>query len=496
MSEGQEYLFEPSFNRAVKVRVADDRLTSDAGTILLREIDHHLGLTAALAAAMSDPRDAEHSRYSLAELLRQRIYGLAQGYPAQDDADGLAHDAAMKLAVWDRPGERVADERLASQSSHSRLMDILTANKANLAVLRGGLAESILRHQRASGPDHAVLRGTVDVDAFPIEVSGTQPGGAYNGYYQTTVYNPLVASFVAEGDYDGPRLGEGFIHALLRRGNCGPAEGAVRFIRTAVGQARRLARSVDARIDAAFVVGPVIDPLTDDGIRFLGRLKSNPVIERLAEPHLTRPVGRPPAEGYQFTVELGMYQAGSWRHAQRLLLVVVDGPDPKTGQLSFEPDHFFLLTNWRPADKSADALLDHYRRRGTFEDRFGEFNAAIQLKRSLPTFAENEATLLLGLHAFNLAGMVRAGLEDTPDASGWDLGRVQKTVLKAAGRLVRGGHRLLLYVAAPAAALWRRLLGRIERWRLPERLKPRCGPRPRPWVPPPAHAHLHLVLRC
>jgi hypothetical protein len=445
---------------------------------------------------MSDPRDPDHSRYTLAELLRQRIYGLAQGYPAQDDADTLAHDVAFKLAVWDRPGERVADERLASQSSHSRLIDILATGRQNLAVLRSGLAESILRHQRATGSDRRAAYGTVDIDAFPIEVCGTQPGGAYNGYYQATVYNPLVASFVAEGDYDGPRLGEGFIHALLRRGNCGPAEGALRFIRTAVAQGRRLARSIDARIDAAFVVGPVIDPLTDDSIRFVGRLKSNPVVERLAEPYLTRPVGRPPAEGYQFTVELGSYQAHSWRHAQRLILVVVDGPDPKTGQLEFEPNYFFLLTNWRAEEKSADELLDHYRRRGTFEDRFGEFNAAIHLKLSLPTFAENEATLLLGLHAFNLAGMIRGGLEDAPDSHGWDLGRVQKTVLKAAGRLVRGGHRLVLYVAAPAAALWRRLLGRISRWRLPAWFKRSAGPRPRPWVPPPSHAHLHLVLRC
>ena len=33
MGEGKKPLFEPSFNRAVKVRGGQDRLTSDAGTL-------------------------------------------------------------------------------------------------------------------------------------------------------------------------------------------------------------------------------------------------------------------------------------------------------------------------------------------------------------------------------------------------------------------------------------------------------------------------------
>ena len=35
MGEMQEWLFEPSFNRAVKVYASDERITSDAGFVLL-----------------------------------------------------------------------------------------------------------------------------------------------------------------------------------------------------------------------------------------------------------------------------------------------------------------------------------------------------------------------------------------------------------------------------------------------------------------------------
>ena len=48
------WLFEPSFNRSIKLPHADPRITSDAGALLLREVDHRLGLTADLGACPSN----------------------------------------------------------------------------------------------------------------------------------------------------------------------------------------------------------------------------------------------------------------------------------------------------------------------------------------------------------------------------------------------------------------------------------------------------------
>lgn len=493
MSEAQRYLFEPTFNRAVKVRRGDKRITSDGGVLLLREADHRLGLTADLAARVTDHRRADRVRYTLTELLRERAFALALGHSAQDDLDVLAHDPAMKAAVWDRPGERVAAERLASQPTQSRLLDMIALDKDNLEAVRGFLAEPVLRHQRAGGGDHAVMRGTVDIDGVPVETSGGQVGTAYNGYHKKTEYYPLAASFSPEGDYDHSRLGNGFVHGILRKGNASGEEGALRFILRAVEKAAPLARSVDVRIDAAFTVGKILDPLTDRGIRFVGRLRSNAVLDRMAAPHLRRPVGRPPKEGYEFIVELGRYKAKSWRHAQRVILVVVDTPE-RDGQLKLLPDHFFLVTDWPEEEKETEWVLGHYRNRGTFEDRFGELNQAIGAHLSSPTFEENEATFLLALLAFNLGNILRGEVE-MASAGGWDLGRLQRSVLAAGARLVLGSQRLWFDVAAAAVPLWERLVARIERWRWPERWARPARPRPRPWVAPPAHAHLCVVLR-
>jgi len=495
MGEGQGWLWEPTFNRSIKVRQRDTRLTGDAGLLLIREADHRLSLTADLAAAMHDPRDPQKTRYSMRELLRQRLYALIHRHSAQDDLDALAHDVAMRLAVWDRPGPRVADERLASQPTHSRLIDTLAAAKANRQALRHALATSILRHQRAAGPDRAVRRGTLDIDSFPLSLCGRQAGGAYNGYYRDRIYHPLVASFAAGGDYDSPRLGDGFVHAILRRGNAAAAQGAVRFILTAVAQARLLAHHLDVRFDAAFTIGPVMDPLCDKGIRFVGRLRNNAALDELAAPYLKRPPGRPPKGGYEYAIDLGSYRVPSWRHAQRLILVIVDQPDPRTGQLNLLPDYFFLIGNWPPDQISAWGLLEHYRGRGTFEDRFGEFNQTMDPHLSSPEFAENEATFLLSLLAFNLGGILRGEMEMATPESGWDLRRLVGSVLKAGGRVVQHSRRLMVDLAASAAPLWSLLLGRIRNWRLPTRWAVPRLPVARPWMPPPAHAHRTLVLR-
>lgn len=457
----------------------------------MREVDYRLGLKADLGQALADGRDPDRVRYTQTELLRQHLYALALGYAHQDDADLLAHDVAMKLSVWDRPGRRVIDERLASQPSHWRLIERL-ATRTNRRTLREALAEWVGRHQRAAGSGRKALCGTLDIDPFPIEVHGRQAGGAYHGYYRKTIYHPIVASFSAEGSYASARLGEGFVHAVPRRGNASGAEGAVRFMGEAIRRGRILARHLDVRIDAALTEGRVLDAIDFEGVRFVGRIKSNAVLQGLARPHLRRDPGRPRKEGDAFAVELGPYWAARWSRPYRVVLVVIDLPDPKTGLRELFPRCFFLVTNWRPEQKDAWVLVEHYRRRGTFEDRLGELGAAIGSGLSAGSFEANETALLLKMLAFNLAGILRGEMEDA-SGSGWDLSRLQQTVLKAGARLVEHGRWLIVDVAQAAGMLWERPLASVDRWwRDAAWGRP---PRPRRWVAPPAHAHLRLVLR-
>ena len=493
MSEAKSW-YTSTFNHAIKLQSSDPRVSAEGGVLLLREVDHRLGILDGLARNLYDPRRPDRIRYTIKELLRECIYVQALGYGADDEMDRLAHDPAVRLATWDRPGDRVLTERLASQPTHSRLLGILSDRKENLEALRSTLPTTIEKHLRAAGKDRAVHWGTLDVDSFPQEVFGNQIGTGYHGYYRKKIYHPLVAGFAPEGNYDAGRLGDGFVHAILRGGTTDSAEGAVRFIQTAVQRCRGMARRLDVRFDAAFTDGHIMDALTEDGTRFVGRLAVNPVLERLAAPFLARPVGRPPVAGYEFCVELEPHQPKSWKHAQRLILVVVDQPDSKTGQLDLQPRYFFLVTNWRWQEKTAKELLAHYRARGTFEDRIGEFQNHVQPLLSSPDFATNEAAFLLAVLSFNLVSILRAELESGA-SNGWSLDRVQRSVLKAGVLVQKAGHRIFVNVALAVTGLWTHVLNRLDKWSSPSKWPAPRVPSPRSWMPPPQHANLSLVLR-
>lgn len=493
MGEQQSNLFDPQFNRSVKVQSTDHRITSLAGVVLLRETEDRLGLFDTIAENVRDPRRPDRIRYSSIELIRERVFAMAVGCSAQDDVDRLAHDPAFRVTVWNRTGNAVADERLASQPTQSRLLNILAKQPGNLEAIRNGLAESIRKHVIASG-GRRVKQATVDIDSFPIEVHGKQRGANYNGYYKKTVYHPLVASLSTGGDYDstrqGYRLGNGFIHATLRQGQVHTANGMKRFVDKTDNHAHTIAQHIDYRLDAGYTIPAVMDELTAKSRRFVGRLKTTAKLDALAAGHLTRPPGRPPHGGYETLVELGPYQIDTWQHAQRLILVVVDQPDPKTGQLNLIPRWFFLVTNWSEESRSAEELLAHYRKRGTFEDRLGEFNESIGVHLSSQGFKENEATLLLALLAFNLNTICRGELEAAV-GGGWDMRRFVRSVLKVGARMVKHSRRLVLRIAQSAEPLWSHLIERVKGWQV-KQAKPNVG---QGFMPPPRHAYLREVLR-
>ena len=497
MGEVKGNSFEPDFNRSVKVEFSDQRITSNAGVLLLREADCKLELISSITSKMIDTRKPEAIRYQLGDLLRERVYAMAMGYSAQDDVDRLAHDPAFRIAVWNRSGDSVIDERLASQPTQSRMLTMMAAHRTNVNALREGLFQSIHRHIAATGNDKRVRKATIDLDSFPIEVHGKQQGSNYNGHYRFTAYHPLVASISVEGNYDsvreGKRIGNGFIHAILRQGAAHTAKGANRFVRAVIAKTKQMACFTDFRMDAGYTIGSVMDAMNDQNLKFVGRLRTNPKLDELASKHLYRPVGRPPAEGYEYCVELGMHKADAWKHAQRLILVVVDQPDPATGQLNLMPRYFFLVTNWNEQQRTAEQLLKHYRSRGTFEDRLGEFNQAIGIHLSSQSFSENECTMLMALLAFNLVGMVRNEHEDA-QGSCTDLGRFQYQVLKAGALVIKHSRRVIVRVARAVQNFWERLSGQLSAWKLPARLQANSRANRRKLRPPPKHAHLIEVL--
>src|SRR4051794_4375253 len=95
--------FHPSFNAGVVIEARVERLTSDAGAVIVREVMERSGIIEWLAERLHDPRQPHLVTYPLADLLRTMLLLFAQGWRDQDDADALRLDPALRLGNYPPP---------------------------------------------------------------------------------------------------------------------------------------------------------------------------------------------------------------------------------------------------------------------------------------------------------------------------------------------------------------------------------------------------------
>lgn len=471
MGEEQGTLFSPEYNRSIQVEARPEKLTCDAGALLMRELMERLGYGELLQKHLTDPRNPGQVTHPQAELLRTALLLLVQGWSNQSDVGLLRSDPALRLAVSSRRGERPLREAagrepegLCSQATLSRLYQDLgmSWNRAGLGAVLLDAAE--WRTRLRPGERHREI--TLDLDSLPYEVFGHQPGSAWNGHYRMSCYHPLVVRS-EWGDFLGARLRPGNVHT---------AEGGLAFVLPVLRRARAWAERVWLRIDAGFPEPTLLETLEEEGFLYVARLKTNAALARLAAPHLASLAAAPGAAGVR-TKEL-VYRAGSWTHARRVVLVVVERAD-KQGELF--TDHFFLLSN-ASVTTAGEALLERYRQRGTAEKDFGDWKQALDIALSSTprpkthyrgravdgpytepdSFAANEARLLLSLIAANL---LHAGtcLLEREGAARMTRERFRQLLLKTAGRVTGGSRRVTFMIEAARAALWRRFVAGLDR---------------------------------
>src|SRR6266436_4464927 len=101
MTECSETLFpfEAHFSRQVVAEFTGDWLTTEGGSLLLRQADRKIGLLRRVAGCFSDYRQPERIEHRLEEMLAQRIYGLALGYEDLNDHEQLRQDPLPRNAT-------------------------------------------------------------------------------------------------------------------------------------------------------------------------------------------------------------------------------------------------------------------------------------------------------------------------------------------------------------------------------------------------------------
>jgi len=93
------FCFQPLGRREVVGAFDGGTISSDAGGLLLREVEQRAGIIRQFAACFVDHRDPDLVEHTVQELVAQRIYGLALGYEDLNDHDQLRRDPLLATLV-------------------------------------------------------------------------------------------------------------------------------------------------------------------------------------------------------------------------------------------------------------------------------------------------------------------------------------------------------------------------------------------------------------
>jgi hypothetical protein len=420
--------------------------TSDGGALLLKAADRRLGLTERLAACLADGRDPERVAHTMLDLLRQRVFGWALGYPDGNDVARVGHDPMHKLLLGRDPLE---GEALASQPTLSRFENGVSA--ADLYRAADALTCCVLEREKARRKHRGVKRVTIDLDITDDEVHGNQQLSFFHGKYDCHCYLPLLG-FVSFDDEAEQHL----VAAVLRPGNAPPQRGLVGVLRRLVARVRQRfpQARLRVRLDGGFPCPELFAFLDQAKIEYLVALPKNAVLERLSAPyreaaHQRR--GVPEEAAPVFGEE--RYQAETWDRERRLILKAEvlhhPGRDPK------DNTRFVVTSLWRHKPETVYRL---YCQRGESENRIKELKRDIAMDRtSCSRFLANQFRLLCAAAAYVLLQELRASLQRTKLARA-QVHTLRLALLKIGARIVVSVRRIVVHLARHHAweRPWRR----------------------------------------
>ena len=235
----QKLLFQAHGSRAVEAAFDGGMITSDGGALLLRELEFRQQIVGDFARCFIDHRDPGSIEFTVEELVRQRVFGLALGYEDLNDHDKLRVDPLLAL-VCGRADVTGADRRcavdkgkpLAGKSTLNRLELYSGDPKRDgpykkIEVVEAKVEQFFL-DQFFRSHRTIPLRIYLDLDATDDLIHGLQEGRHYNGYYDDYCYLPLYIF-----------CGDELLCAKLRTADKGAANGALEEVKRIIGAIRK-----------------------------------------------------------------------------------------------------------------------------------------------------------------------------------------------------------------------------------------------------------------
>ena len=408
-------------------------VSSNGGALLLGQADRRLGLTAAVARRLGDGRQRGKRRHSVADMVRQRVFGIALGYEDLNDHADLRHDLGVQTASG-------RDRALASAPTLCRFEN--RAERGWAWAVHAVLVESFIAAFETA-PEEIVL----DMDATDDAVHGAQEGRFFHGYYDRYCFLPLYV-------FCGDRL----LVAYLRPADIDPARHAGAVLKLLVARLRRAWPGVRIvlRADSGFCRQRLMRWCERHDVGYILGLARNPRLAALAAPEMALAEAGFAASGVKQRrfAELA-YGARSWDCERRVIARIEHGPRGANPR--------FVVTNL--AGEGRDLYEGLYCARGEMENRIKEQQLQLFADRtSCHKWWPNQFRLLLASLAYTLLNAIRRlGLAGTAMAHA-QCATIRLKLLKIGAVLVRNTRRVRFHLssACPDQALFRLVAARLK----------------------------------
>jgi hypothetical protein len=394
----ESFEFAAHFSREVVARFDGGTMTSDGGAVLLREAERRVNLLARLARCFDDRRKPWLIEHSVAELVAQRVYGLALGYEDLSDHDELRADPLLAVLS----GKRAAGEqKLAGKSTLNRLE--LSTEKADrykkIECRQAAIDElliSVFLEAHSAPPESIVL----DLDATDLPLYGHQEGRFFHGYYDEYCYLPLYIF-----------AGEHLLCARLRTADQDAAAGSKTEVERIVALVRAAwpETSITVRADSGFCRDELMDWCETNNVHYVLGCARNERLLRIIELQLAEAarLHKQTGKAARVFTEFDYQTRESWSRARRVVA--------KAEQLDGKANPRFVVTNLTAEQWAAQALYEQlYCARGEMENRIKEQLSLFATRVSAESMRANQLRLSFAGCAYVLLhALRRLGLQGT-----------------------------------------------------------------------------------
>jgi len=456
--------FQALGNRKIVAQSDGGTITSDAGALVLREVDQRCGVLDSFAECFIDRRHGSYCDHEVRQMLAQRVYGICLGYEDLNDHDQLRYDPLFAALceqddVEGHRRKRAGDigKALAGSSTLQRLESAGSEGAqesryhkifCDEGKTQRFFVQQFLDHYNDGEQPSEIV---IDVDATDDPIHGNQEGRFFHGYYNCYCYLPLYI------------FCQGYLlAACLRPSNIDAALGTDTELERIVAQIRERWAEVTIIIrgDSGFAREWLMKWCEDNGVEYLFGLAKNSRLKKAigAEMHEARLQYADTGEASRVYGELRYRTRKSWSRERRVVgkaEYLCGGENPR-----------FVVSSLDCSSWEAQRLYEKlYCARGDMENRIKEQQLYLFADRtSAASMRANQLRLWFSSVAYVLMHQLReVGLRGT-ELENSQCHTIRTKVLKIGARVVTTTRRVVIHLASgyPYQDLFHRCLARIQ----------------------------------